>query len=464
MGSSSSSSTGGNQTIDFDQHFNIHSSPSPPNNSTASSPFQNNPLHLVSPSGTNNGPLSSNQITQTYPTGTTLTTVDGLPVFKRKRGRPPKNRSSELINQPINNLINSPISSLINSPINSLISGNGNPNEMKNPFSSLSPLDLAALLYGANPSAMRAAFGSGGIDLKSLSNCPSLSNQLISQSLSSDGTDGLIPVPILPASLSPEKESGFYVFQQNSPCPEPSCVYFGKLHYHCSWPRCYTVQDKRDHLQSHSQDFHDEITILDGFAFFDANFDCHVISCSYNKKQSHFHCTRCLDTHAQSTISFIQANEMRIHEEDTHRSLSISSGNNNNNDKLSQKSGDDFSDESIPPSPKGGIRSNDGAKGSSDHDRDEEAGTPNSSSSLSSLDKYGRPKVKSSGIYYPLSSLKGTSSSQSPKQSTERNLNSAGSSPLNHAHLMRNLFPSMSSTNSVNPNSMNTNSLNPSSL
>ena len=31
-------------------------------------------------------------VTQTYPTGTTLTTVDGLPVFKRKRGRPPKNR------------------------------------------------------------------------------------------------------------------------------------------------------------------------------------------------------------------------------------------------------------------------------------------------------------------------------------------------------------------------------------
>jgi len=31
-------------------------------------------------------------ITETYPTGTTLTSIDGLPVFKRKRGRPPKNQ------------------------------------------------------------------------------------------------------------------------------------------------------------------------------------------------------------------------------------------------------------------------------------------------------------------------------------------------------------------------------------
>lgn len=34
---------------------------------------------------------------QVFPTGTTLTSVDGLPVLKRKRGRPPKNRSSEVV-------------------------------------------------------------------------------------------------------------------------------------------------------------------------------------------------------------------------------------------------------------------------------------------------------------------------------------------------------------------------------
>lgn len=33
---------------------------------------------------------------QVFPTGTTLTSVDGLPVLKRKRGRPPKNRVSEV--------------------------------------------------------------------------------------------------------------------------------------------------------------------------------------------------------------------------------------------------------------------------------------------------------------------------------------------------------------------------------
>ena len=35
-------------------------------------------------------------ITQTYPTGTTLTSIDGLPILKRKRGRPPKNRTIEV--------------------------------------------------------------------------------------------------------------------------------------------------------------------------------------------------------------------------------------------------------------------------------------------------------------------------------------------------------------------------------
>ena len=32
----------------------------------------------------------SQPLTQTYPTGTTLISVDGFPIFKRKRGRPPK--------------------------------------------------------------------------------------------------------------------------------------------------------------------------------------------------------------------------------------------------------------------------------------------------------------------------------------------------------------------------------------
>lgn len=33
---------------------------------------------------------------QVFPTGTTLTSVNGMPVLKRKRGRPPKNRSNEV--------------------------------------------------------------------------------------------------------------------------------------------------------------------------------------------------------------------------------------------------------------------------------------------------------------------------------------------------------------------------------
>lgn len=35
-------------------------------------------------------------IIHTYPSGTTITSIDGLPILKRKRGRPPKNKSVEV--------------------------------------------------------------------------------------------------------------------------------------------------------------------------------------------------------------------------------------------------------------------------------------------------------------------------------------------------------------------------------
>jgi hypothetical protein len=37
--------------------------------------------------------------THTFPTGTTITSIDGLPILKRKRGRPPKNRIIEVSTQ-----------------------------------------------------------------------------------------------------------------------------------------------------------------------------------------------------------------------------------------------------------------------------------------------------------------------------------------------------------------------------
>jgi len=43
--------------------------------------------------------------THTYPTGTTITSIDGLPILKRKRGRPPKNRIIEVSLQPYYHLM-----------------------------------------------------------------------------------------------------------------------------------------------------------------------------------------------------------------------------------------------------------------------------------------------------------------------------------------------------------------------
>ena len=59
--------------------------------------------HLRPPSGPSSlGSLipPPTPICETYPTGTTLTSIDGLPVFKRKRGRPPKNQVQENIALP----------------------------------------------------------------------------------------------------------------------------------------------------------------------------------------------------------------------------------------------------------------------------------------------------------------------------------------------------------------------------
>lgn len=94
-------------------------------------------------------------VTETYPTGTTLTSIDGLPVFKRKRGRPPKNQVLEVPQQQSHNNDNHKTNSPFGLPLG------------------LSPFSLAAALNGA------------GLSTNYCNN-------------STPTTDGLIPVPMLP--------------------------------------------------------------------------------------------------------------------------------------------------------------------------------------------------------------------------------------------------------------------------
>lgn len=71
-----------NEGLSFEQQ--IHLKASQLGNLTSNNNNSKNELKRSSPT------------LQVFPTGTTLTSVDGLPILKRKRGRPPKNRSTEV--------------------------------------------------------------------------------------------------------------------------------------------------------------------------------------------------------------------------------------------------------------------------------------------------------------------------------------------------------------------------------
>ncbi|RWS16987.1 Transcription factor castor-like protein [Dinothrombium tinctorium] len=241
-------------------------------NTLTSESAQQSPLDLPS--------LQQHPLTQTYPTGTTLTTVDGFPIFKRKRGRPPKNRTEKA---------ESPSTPQVSLPL------------------SMPHYGLAAALFGNPhiPLPVPQTFGNVSTN------------------------EGLIPIPILPQT-KPETQDGFYVFQEGIPCLDQFCIYFLRKHFHCSQPRCYFVTDRDDSLLSHSKDFHDSVIILEGFVFFDRTVDCRTFGCRSNKFNRHFHCTR-----VNCNYTFVQYSEMAKHEEKHKNECNSSYGANSDNEDAS---------------------------------------------------------------------------------------------------------------------------------
>ncbi|XP_039277095.1 zinc finger protein castor homolog 1 isoform X2 [Nilaparvata lugens] len=74
-------------------------------------------------------------------------------------------------------------------------------------------------------------------------------------------------------------------------CPDLLCTYSSKpQHYHCTRVRCFFATDNEEQLLLHSRDFHANVDILDGFFFFDKSVDCRLESCQSNKITGHFHC------------------------------------------------------------------------------------------------------------------------------------------------------------------------------
>ncbi|XP_050443514.1 zinc finger protein castor homolog 1-like isoform X2 [Adelges cooleyi] len=94
-------------------------------------------------------------------------------------------------------------------------------------------------------------------------------------------------------------------------CPDNLCKYTSEgvaLHYHCRRPRCFFATDNEEQLQAHSTHFHDNVTIMEGFLFFDSSVDCRLETCVNNTVNKHFHCVR-----AGCGFSFTRYSQMAQH-------------------------------------------------------------------------------------------------------------------------------------------------------
>uniref|UniRef100_A0A146LMX2 Transcription factor castor n=1 Tax=Lygus hesperus TaxID=30085 RepID=A0A146LMX2_LYGHE len=182
-------------------------------------------------------------------------------LFRRKRGRPPKNRVIEVWND---------------------YASGGNTD---------SPQAIFTSFKLPKPSA---------IGVPQASEAPSLSCSPLT----------ITPVSSDPAKNSPSQVAKIQGFQSyTGPCPDPLCNLSVKpLHYHCSRPRCFFATDSDDFLVAHSRDFHDNIDILEGFLFFDRSVDCRTESCPSNKLNRHFHCIK-----PGCGYSFVRYSHMAVH-------------------------------------------------------------------------------------------------------------------------------------------------------
>ncbi|XP_063220399.1 zinc finger protein castor homolog 1 isoform X2 [Bacillus rossius redtenbacheri] len=207
--------------------------------------------------------LTKDPLTMTH----LATSIDGM--FRRKRGRPPKNSVIEF------------------------------------PMAPGSTMD--------SPQAIFTSF-----KLPKPSIPPgSISNQLFSPSVESSNRTSTSPSSPDESSKSstPHRldilQEGFYAFSEGSPCPDALCPYNTRCqHYHCSQPRCFYVTDREDILIMHSKDFHDNIDIMEGFLFFDRMVDCRLPNCHSNKVNRHFHCVR-----PGCGYSFVRYSTMALHQQ-----------------------------------------------------------------------------------------------------------------------------------------------------
>lgn len=66
----------------------------------------------------------------------------------------------------------------------------------------------------------------------------------------------------------------------------------------------------------HSKDFHDNVEIPPGFAFYDRLVDCRLPGCHSNRVNRHFHCTR-----PGCGYSFVRYSTIALHEKQHNESI-----------------------------------------------------------------------------------------------------------------------------------------------
>uniref|UniRef100_A0A1B6C8U6 C2H2-type domain-containing protein n=2 Tax=Clastoptera arizonana TaxID=38151 RepID=A0A1B6C8U6_9HEMI len=190
-------------------------------------------------------------------TATQNNSLDAL--FRRKRGRPPKNRVIEVWN------------------------------------------DYAGGIQSDSPQAIFTSF-----------KLPKPTPPGIMPQQHSESAEQRSPSPSNESNNKPSLQilelHGFQAY--NDACPDPLCIYSStSQHYHCNRQRCFFATDSEEQLMAHSKEFHDNIEILDGFLFFDRSVDCRLDGCPSNKVNRHFHCAR-----SGCGYSFVRFSNMSLHQ------------------------------------------------------------------------------------------------------------------------------------------------------